>query len=222
MVAAEVGITGGVGVDGLVDEVGADGLPVAEVGGGDEAFEVEFARVKEEADEGLAVVGFLDAGGEAADVGEDDDAGAGLGGEEGGEGEEEDGARQHSGYLRGMALSVQIFGVKNSQATRAAERFFKERRFQIHYVDLKVKPLAAGELRRFTQKFGSLEALLDKEGKEWKDAGLGYLRIGETEMLARLEKEPKLLKLPLVRCGNLLAVGPDEAGWKAMVPVKAG
>ncbi len=121
-----------------------------------------------------------------------------------------------------MALSVQIFGVKNSQATRAAERFFKERRFQIHYVDLKVKPLAAGELRRFTQKFGSLEALLDKEGKEWKEAGLGYLRLGEAEMLARLEKEPKLLKLPLVRCGNLLAVGQDEAGWKAMVPVKAG
>jgi arsenate reductase-like glutaredoxin family protein len=41
-------------------------------------------------------------------------------------------------------------------------------------------------------------------------------------MLARVEKEPKLLKLPLVRSGNLLAVGQDEAGWKAMAAVKAG
>ena len=40
-------------------------------------------------------------------------------------------------------VSVQIFGLKNSQATRAAERFFKERRVTIHMVDLKQKPLAA-------------------------------------------------------------------------------
>ena len=32
--------------------------------------------------------------------------------------------------------SVQIFGLKNSQATRAAERFFKERRVVIQFVDL--------------------------------------------------------------------------------------
>jgi hypothetical protein len=38
--------------------------------------------------------------------------------------------------------SVQIFGVKNSNATRAAERFFKERRVAIHLVDLKQKPMA--------------------------------------------------------------------------------
>ena len=36
---------------------------------------------------------------------------------------------------------VQIFGVKNSQATRAAERFFKERRATIQFVDLKQKPM---------------------------------------------------------------------------------
>ena len=50
--------------------------------------------------------------------------------------------------------SVQIFGLKNSQATRAAERFFKERRVTIHMVDLKQKPLAPGEIKRFIERFG--------------------------------------------------------------------
>ena len=50
--------------------------------------------------------------------------------------------------------SVQIFGVKNSPATRAAERFFKERRIPIHFVDLKQKPMAPAEIKRFADRFG--------------------------------------------------------------------
>jgi arsenate reductase len=113
---------------------------------------------------------------------------------------------------------VQIFGVKNSQAARAAERFFKERRIQIHYVDLTQRSLAPGEIKRFIEKFG-WAGLLDKEGKAYADAGLKYLKVSDAEMLARCEREPKLLLLPLVRAGNLLSAGPNEDAWKAMVNV---
>lgn len=112
--------------------------------------------------------------------------------------------------------SVQIFGIKNSQATRAAERFFKERRVGIHYVDLKVKPMSPGEIRRFTDKFG-LAGIVDREGKPWVDAGLGYMKLTDAELLAKIEREPGLLKLPLVRGGNAVCVGKDEAGWKALL-----
>lgn len=111
--------------------------------------------------------------------------------------------------------NVQIFGVKNSPATRAAERFFKERRAQIQMVDLKQKPMAPGEINRFIQRFG-VAALLDSEGKAYEDAGLKYMRQTDSELLARIEREPKLLRLPLVRCGAVLSIGQDEASWKAM------
>lgn len=114
-------------------------------------------------------------------------------------------------------MVVQIFGVKSSQETRAAERFFKERRAQIQIVDLKVKPMAPGEIRRFTDKFGGLQALLDVEGKSYVDAGLKYLRVTERELLERIERDPKLLRLPLVRGGKIVSVGKDEAAWKAML-----
>jgi arsenate reductase (glutaredoxin) len=112
-------------------------------------------------------------------------------------------------------VAVQIFGVKKSQETRAAERFFKERRAQIAMVDLDKKPMSPGEIKRFIDKFG-LAKLLDTEGTAYADAGLKYMRLSDAELLAKIEKEPKLLRLPLVRSGNKLSVGKDEETWKAM------
>jgi arsenate reductase (glutaredoxin) len=62
------------------------------------------------------------------------------------------------------APRVQIFGLEKDQATRAAIRFFKERRAEVHLVDLRRKPISPGELRRFVQKLGA-EALLDTAGR---------------------------------------------------------
>jgi arsenate reductase-like glutaredoxin family protein len=114
------------------------------------------------------------------------------------------------------AITVQIFGLKGSQETRAAERFFKERRIPIQMRDLSQKPMAPAEIRRFTDRFG-LAALLDTEGKAYVDGGLKYLRMSDADLLARIEREPKLLRLPLVRAGNLLSAGKDEETWKKML-----
>jgi arsenate reductase (glutaredoxin) len=112
--------------------------------------------------------------------------------------------------------NVQIFGVKNSQATRAAERFFKERRAVIQLVDLKKKAIAAGEIKRFVERFG-WNGLLDTEGKAYIDGGLKYLKLSEVELMQRIEREPSLLRLPLVRGGKLVSIGHDEESWKAML-----
>jgi arsenate reductase (glutaredoxin) len=112
--------------------------------------------------------------------------------------------------------SVQIFGVKNSQPTRAAERFFKERRIAIHFVDLKQKPMAPAEIKRFLDRFG-LPALLDTASAAYVDAGLKYLKVSDSELVKRIEQDPRLLRLPLIRGGKLLSVGHDEATWKAMI-----
>ena len=115
-----------------------------------------------------------------------------------------------------MAVSVQIFGTKNSQETRAAERFFKERRAEIHFVDLKQKPMSPGEIKRFLDRF-KLDGIVDSAGKAYTEAGLKYLKVSEAELLGKIERDPRLLRLPLVRSGNRLSVGQDTAGWQAML-----
>jgi arsenate reductase-like glutaredoxin family protein len=116
---------------------------------------------------------------------------------------------------------VQIFGLENDQATRAAIRFFKERRFEIHLVDLRRKPIAPGELRRFVERLGA-RALLDSDGRAYRDAGMGYLRMDDGEVVERLLADPRLLRLPLVRIGNDVSAGRAEPTWKAWLKPPGG
>lgn len=106
---------------------------------------------------------------------------------------------------------VQIFGVKSSQPTRSAERFFKERRATIQIVDLLKKPMSPGEIKRFIDRF-TLDALVDRE-----NAAIKYLKLSDAELLGKIERDPKLLRLPLVRAAHLLSIGHDEAAWRSML-----
>ena len=112
--------------------------------------------------------------------------------------------------------TVQVFGAPDSQATRAALRFFKERRMEVHLVDVTRKPMAPAELRRFVDRLGA-RAVADPASRAWRDAGLGYLRMDDAELAERLLADQRLLRLPLVRVGNGLAAGRDEPAWKALV-----
>jgi arsenate reductase (glutaredoxin) len=112
------------------------------------------------------------------------------------------------------APRVQIFGLEKDQATRAAIRFFRERRAEVHLVDLRRKPISPGELRRFVQKLGA-EALLDTAGRIYREAGLGYLAMDEAGIVARLLADSRLLRLPLVRYGEAVTAGPADATWKS-------
>jgi arsenate reductase-like glutaredoxin family protein len=116
--------------------------------------------------------------------------------------------------------TVQLFGLANSRPTQAALRFFKERRVIVTFVDLRRKPIALGELRRFVEKLGAA-ALLDTEGRRYKDLGLAYMRLGDDEIVDRLLANSGLLKLPLVRFGNAFTAGAAEVTWKAWLTAAA-
>ena len=112
------------------------------------------------------------------------------------------------------AISFQVFGLESDQATRAAIRFFKERRTPISFVDLRKRPIAPGELRRFVERLGA-RALLDETSRPYRDAGLGYLRMDDEDIVRRLEADARLLRLPLVRRGHDVTVGRAESAWTA-------
>ena len=93
--------------------------------------------------------------------------------------------------------------------------------FPIQMVDLHQRPMAPAEIRRFADRFG-LVAILDTESKSYVDAGLKYLRMSDADILSRIEQEPQLLRLPLVRAGNRLSIGRDENAWRAMAEALHG
>jgi arsenate reductase-like glutaredoxin family protein len=110
--------------------------------------------------------------------------------------------------------TIQMFGLEKDRATRAAQRFFKERRVPISFVDMRKRAIAPGELRRFVDRLGA-RALLDATSRAYRESGLGYLRMDDSDIVERLLGDPSLLRLPLVRNGNDVTAGPAEATWKA-------
>ena len=110
-------------------------------------------------------------------------------------------------------MPVQLFGHAKSKATRKAQRWFSERRVEVHFVDLRKRGPSPGELRRFVQKFG-VQGVLDPESPAYQAKGLQYVSASDDDWIARMVDDPMVLRLPLVRAGNVLAVGDDEDGWK--------
>jgi len=113
-------------------------------------------------------------------------------------------------------VTVQIFGFKDCQETRKAQRFFAERRVAVHFVDLDERPAAKGELRRFAERFGPA-ALIDKEGARYKALGLRVAGDSPQRLLDRALTEPRLLRTPLVRNGGKVTVGHVADDWQAWV-----
>jgi arsenate reductase (glutaredoxin) len=110
-------------------------------------------------------------------------------------------------------MEVQVFGTRKSADTRAALRFFAERRVKTHFVDLNERAASPGELTRFVQKFG-LERLIDHDSRRFAELGLAHARLSDQRWIEKLLDEPLLLRMPLVRSGNLLTIGSAEADWK--------
>jgi arsenate reductase-like glutaredoxin family protein len=116
---------------------------------------------------------------------------------------------------------IQVFGLDDSRETRAAQRFFRERRVVVSYVDLRKRRLAPAELRRFTDRLGAA-AVLDETSRAFREGGLGYLRMDDADIVRRLQADVHLLRLPLVRHGSEVTAGPSETTWAAWLRRASG
>jgi arsenate reductase len=110
-------------------------------------------------------------------------------------------------------MNIQILGVKNSNDTRKAERFFKERRISFHFRDLKEKGISKGELENIKLTI-SLQELIDKEGKQFQKRNLSYMVYDIEEELL---KDPLLFRMPIVRNGRLATAGYKPETWKEWI-----
>ena len=111
-------------------------------------------------------------------------------------------------------MEVQVFGVNKSADTRAALRFFAERRIKVHFVDLNERAAAVGELRRFAQKFG-VPALIDRDSRRFAELGLRAATLSDERWLEKLSIEPLLLRMPLVRHQQQLTIGSAPETWSS-------
>lgn len=115
-------------------------------------------------------------------------------------------------------MGIQIFGTNKSFDTKKAERWFSERRIQVHLVSLKDKGISVAELesvinclaKETGSKEEALQLVIDKNAKDY--SLVAYL--DESDKFNKLLENPMLLRQPIVRNGkNAATVGFCPEIW---------
>ena len=109
---------------------------------------------------------------------------------------------------------IQIFGTAKCKGTRAAQRFFAERRVPVQSVDTAERGLSKGELTSVAKAVGGLLKLYDPK----KDPNPRRVAPTEAQLEKLLVENPTWLVTPIVRDGARATVGADAEGWKRLLP----
>ncbi len=115
-------------------------------------------------------------------------------------------------------MTIQLYGSSKSAATRAAERFLKERRIDYQFVDVVQRPPGARELELFARQVGA-EHLIDESAPVYRKRGMAYMEFDAFEEIA---ERPELLRVPILRAGRAVVVGDDPDGWARLTSEAAG
>lgn len=109
---------------------------------------------------------------------------------------------------------IRIIGRNKCNATKKAERFFKERNIKYQYYDLDKRALTAGELENIFRIL-SPEQLLDTDSKEYRKRGMAFMEFNTAQ---ELYEDQLLLVTPIIIEGKKGCTGFDEAFCREIIP----
>ena len=109
-------------------------------------------------------------------------------------------------------MNIQIFGTKNCNDTKKAERFFKERGIKFQFIDMKEKGMSKGEFTSVAQANGGLENMINWECKD-KDMLALIKYIANEDKLEKVLENPQVIKTPVVRNGKQSTLGYQPDIW---------
>ena len=101
-------------------------------------------------------------------------------------------------------MNVQIFGTKKSFDTKKAQRFFKERRIKVQFIDLKEKEMSKGELT----------SVMHPKAKDEETLAL-IQHLTPSQRFDKLLENQQVLAEPIVRNGKKATVGYCPDVWGA-------
>lgn len=116
-------------------------------------------------------------------------------------------------------MSLQLYALKKNFAVQKAERFFKERRIQLQFVDLKKHKMGLRELQLFARAAGGARNLVDRDNVSALSHPVAHTD-NEAVILEYLMEKPEFLRTPILRDGQRVVIGEDAAAWQKLAELQ--
>lgn len=116
-------------------------------------------------------------------------------------------------------MSLQLYALKKNFAVQKAERFFKERRIQLQFVDLKKHKMGLRELQLFARAAGGARNLVDRDNINALSHPVAHTD-NEAVILEYLMEKPEFLRTPILRDGQRVVIGEDAAAWQKLAELQ--
>lgn len=110
-------------------------------------------------------------------------------------------------------MNIQIFGKNKCFDTKKAERYFKERRIKVQYIDLVRYGFSPKEFESVLRAVGGVDQLIDWNSKDDNVTLMRYM----DDVKAKEDKIfdfPNLIRTPVVRNGKEATVGYMPEIWE--------
>ena len=114
-------------------------------------------------------------------------------------------------------MSIQLYVYKRNFDVQKAERYFKERKISYQTVDLKKHRLGRRELELFARGRG-VKGIINLADETVRSHPIAYAP-NEHMMLDYLMENPQFLISPVIRSGQKVVVGFDEAAIQGLAEV---
>ncbi len=108
---------------------------------------------------------------------------------------------------------IKVYGIKTWDTVRKALRFFKDNNIEADFFDLKKEIPASNSIKSWIEKVG-IHTIFNTRGTKYRSLKLKELNLDDTGKLQWLEKEPMLLKRPIVEYEGGVLVGFKEEIYK--------
>ncbi len=106
-----------------------------------------------------------------------------------------------------------VYGIKTWDSVRKALRFFKDNNIEADFFDLKKEIPASTSIKSWIEKAG-IDVIFNSRGTKYRTLKLKELDLDDNGKFEWIEKEPMLLKRPIVEYDDKVLVGFKEEIYK--------
>lgn len=109
----------------------------------------------------------------------------------------------------------EIWGIKNCQSVKKALSFLQDKNIAYEFVDYKKTPPSLEKLKEWIEKRG-IEKVLNKKGLTYKALNLKDQNLTQSQLIEIMQKNPTLIKRPVLVDGEILEFGFEEAEYERL------